>query len=255
MDPDNNISHSNTPPPFRFGTGVPQPQQPRPTRQETDTPGQASATAAELQKIVGDANRSVMHSLSDRFGTITQSLDQLKTLVEQANSLASEKQRIIADQHALIERFQSDLLLKTQRPLLMELINIADTLDTIAEQQQAHPNYDTLLQSVADLKRWVLAVLSDHAVEPFTTELQPGQPLEKGNRQQLVATEPTTDPALDRGYRSYRPGYIWTTPYLVASTDTRLQEIIRLSAAPQGFSFVIRPEQLVALRYRQPEPE
>ena len=158
-------------------------------------------------------------------------------------------QQTIRDQHATLERFQDDLLFKTQRPLLMELIHLADAVGEVS----AGPSSDeTLLEEVRNLRRWIVSILADNSVATFTDE--PGRTIDT-RRQKVVGTEPTGQPELDGTYRTLRPGYEWTMPYLVASSEQRLQKIIEQSSAPAGFTFVIRPQELVRLCYQPADTE
>lgn len=200
-----------------------------------------------------EKDRSI-NLLAEQVRQLNTRLDQLQQQFVQATQTANDKQRIIAEQHRTLEQFQQDLLLKTQKPLIMELIGIADNLDMILNRQREQADYDSLLGAVAKLREWVNAVMADNSVVPFSEPPQAGQPIARGNRQRVTANLATHDPKLDNGYQSLKPGYVWTMPYLVATSETRLQDIIAQSAAPQGFTFVIRPEELACLHYT-PEQE
>lgn len=130
----------------------------------------------------------------------------------------------------------------------MELIEIADNIRMMLQDQKKERNYDTLLESVKSLEEWVNATLSNNSVRIYRDTDECPTTLNR-KRQEVVDTETTDNPALNNMYVSERPGYVWTMPYLVVNSDVQLQNILKENERPQTFSFVIRPEEVIKLKY------
>lgn len=164
---------------------------------------------------------------------------------------AVEQQEItIQKQHQSISRFQEDLLYKVQKPLIMDIIGIADNIRMMLQDQERERDYDALLDAVRTLEKWVEGTLSNNSVNIFRdTDLSASELNLK--RQQVIDTEPTDDPAKHNTYVCERPGYTWSMPYLVVNSDVQLERILRENDRPQAFSYVIRPEEVVRLKYKK----
>ena len=70
-------------------------------------------------------------------------------------------------------------------------------------------------------------------------------------RQELVDREETDNPLEDGTYRTIAPGYVWSVPYLVINSDVQLEKILKENDVPGIFSYVIRPEEVVKLKYNK----
>lgn len=178
-----------------------------------------------LQQTI-DAQAAMIQSLQ-------QALEiQVKTIEEQ-NS-------IIKRQHENILRYENDVIYKTQKYLIMELIGIADNLRNTLNECAKEKDFDSLYKSMEDLTEWVDASLQTVAVRKH--ESTDTKELDR-KRQEIVEIQETQDADEDGMIKSLLPGYIWSVP-MVGSN-----EFHDGSERPKLYEFMIRPEQVARLRY------
>ena len=170
-------------------------------------------------------------------------------LKEQFAKVIEQQEATIQKQHLTISKFQEDLLYKIQKPLIMEIIGIADNIRMMLQAQEGERNYDQLLDDVKHLEQWVEATLSNNSVRVFRETENSATELNR-KRQEVIDTEETENPEKDNTYVSERPGYVWTMPYLVVNSDIQLEKVIQENTQPQMFSYVIRPEEVIKLKYK-----
>ena len=170
-------------------------------------------------------------------------------LKEQFAKVIEQQEATIQKQHLTISKFQEDLLYKIQKPLIMEIIGIADNIRMMLQAQEGERNYDQLLDDVKHLEQWVEATLSNNSVRVFRETENSATELNR-KRQEVIDMEETENPEKDNTYVSERPGYVWTMPYLVVNSDIQLEKVIQENAQPQMFSYVIRPEEVIKLKYK-----
>ncbi len=231
-------------------------------RPEAGVLEQPIATTENMEQLLGsfvDILQLDMHAIADELkGLIAQSVAQNKQLLSYSNAELSERfasvieqqETTIQKQHQAITKFQEDLLYKTQKALILEIIEIADNIRMMLQDQEKEKDYDTLLESVQKLEEWVQATLSNNSVRCFCDTETSATELNR-KRQEVIDTEVTNDPTKHNTYVCERPGYIWTTPYLVVNSDVQLQKILEENGQPQAFSYVIRPEEVVKLKYKE----
>ena len=130
----------------------------------------------------------------------------------------------------------------------MELIGIADNIQMLIEDKENNSDYD-LLEAVKDLGKWVDASLRSNSVKRFIDVNQDNKVYNR-KRQELVEKQFTENQEKDNTYRSLHPGYEWTLPYLVINSEVQLQRILDENHSPQMFTFVIRPEEVAKLVYK-----
>ena len=176
--------------------------------------------------------------------------EERQKISENFIKVLEQQETIIRKQHETIARFQEDLIFKLQKPLIMELIGIADNIRMILQDQKEEQNYDLLLESVEDLEKWVEAVLSINSVNMFRETDVSASELNR-KRQEIIDVEETDDPGKNNTYISERPGYEWSMPYLVVNSDVQLEKILQENDRPGMFAYVIRPEEVVKLKYKK----
>lgn len=176
--------------------------------------------------------------------------EERQKISENFIKVLEQQETIIRKQHETIARFQEDLIFKLQKPLIMELIGIADNIRMILQDQKEEQNYDLLLESVEDLEKWVEAVLSNNSVNMFRETDVSASELNR-KRQEIIDVEETDDPGKNNTYISERPGYEWSMPYLVVNSDVQLEKILQENDRPGMFAYVIRPEEVVKLKYKK----
>lgn len=199
----------------------------------------------------GDTGRlSAEFSEIVRSGISSALEEERQKISENFIKVLEQQETIIRKQHETIARFQEDLIFKLQKPLIMELIGIADNIRMILQDQKEEQNYDLLLESVEDLEKWVDAVLSNNSVNMFRETDVSASELNR-KRQEIIDVEETDDPGKNNTYISERPGYEWSMPYLVVNSDVQLEKILQENDRPGMFAYVIRPEEVVKLKYKK----
>lgn len=179
---------------------------------------------------------------------IIERLDQLTGL----NKLIESQESIIQKQHDAAVKYNEDVIYKTQKSLIMEMIGIADHIHMIIENKREDESYD-LMEGLLDLEKSVAASLSNNSVRKFS-EAEIDDSILNRKRQTVVGRERTSEEQLDNHFKSVTPGYEWTMPYLVVNSEVKLNKILEENGMPQTFSFVIRPEEVVKLSYRSESP-
>lgn len=172
----------------------------------------------------------------------------LNSLREGLLKVTEKQEEIIKKQHNAALKFQEDVLYKIQKNLIMELIGVADNIQMLIEDKENNSDYD-LLEAVKDLGKWVDASLRSNSVKRFIDVDQDNKVYNR-KRQELVEKQVTENQEEDNTYRSLHPGYEWTLPYLVINSEVQLQRILDENHSPQMFTFVIRPEEVAKLVYK-----
>lgn len=155
-----------------------------------------------------------------------------------------EKELIIRQQHGQLLKFQDDVIYKTQKPLIMELISLADNIRTVLRKQLESPDYQDLLDDVKRCLQWVESSLEDNGVRRFEESSQGYN----AKRQTIVDIRQSDSLERTDSYVTDQPGYEWSIPYLVIKSDVQLKNILMENNSPQKFSFVIRPEEVIKLK-------
>lgn len=212
-------------------------------------------------------NEQVRADIQVFANTLQHQLEQLTAVVLRQNELIynlqselaakdellSQQEDTIRMQSMRLEKFNDDILYKLQKPLIDELISIADLIRTVLSNDEIIDNkdFDALLGNVMQLKKWVAASLSNNSVKEYSL-VQENPTSFDPKRQEISDSEITDDPAKDNTYRTDRPGYIWTMPYLIVNNEARLKRVLEDTKAPKMFEFIIRCEEVVKLKYRKP---
>ena len=170
-------------------------------------------------------------------------------LQDKVGNVLEAQERTIQKQHNAALKFQEDVIYKTQKSLIMELIGIADNIRMIIQNSETETDYD-LLGAVKDLEKWVDASLNNNSVRKFQ-DVDLDSTTMNRKRQVLVNKEKTNNEEEHNTYKTVSPGYEWSIPYLVINSEVQLDKILGDNNAPQLFSYVIRPEEIVKLEYRE----
>lgn len=181
----------------------------------------------------------------EQFSELLKDLKQILERTKVYEEQLDEKEAIIKQQHGQLLKFQEDILYKTQKPLIMELIGIADNIRTILKKQKEEQSYPELLDDIERTLKWVDTTLEDNGVRKFEEAATQGF---NSKRQTIVDTQQAATESLANTYITDQPGYEWSLPYLVIKSEVQLQNILRENQAPQKFGFVIRPEEVIKLK-------
>ncbi len=211
--------------------------------------------STQIKEIVSPitANIASLHQLISEMSAMFQQQSSsnqniLHSLQEKVENVVETQENTIQKQHNAALKFQEDVIYKTQKNLIMELIGIADNIRMIIQNSEVDAAYD-LLGAVKDLGNWVDASLANNSVRKFYDTNLDSTTMNR-KRQQLVDKEETDIEAEHNTYKTVAPGYEWSVPYLVVNSEVQLTKILEENSSPQLFSYVIRPEEIVKLEYK-----
>ena len=93
-------------------------------------------------------------------------LMSLKLEMKAKDELLDKQEETIRRQSQTISKFQDDLLYKIQKPLIMEMVEIADNIRLILNDREILENkdFEALIDRVGKLEDWVAASLSNNSV-------------------------------------------------------------------------------------------
>ena len=206
-------------------------------------------TLCQVQSLLG-----AMYQGQQQMGMVQDSIIRgMQALQDKVENVVESQEMTIQKQHNAALKYQEDVIYKIQKNLIMELIGISDNIRMILQNSESEPGYD-LLAAVKDLGAWVDASLSNNSVRRFQDTTVNATTMNR-KRQQLVDKEPTDVEAEHNTYRTVSPGYEWSVPYLVVNSEVQLKKILEENAAPQMFTYVIRPEEIVKLEYSENNKE
>ena len=206
-------------------------------------------TLCQMQSLLG-----AMYQGQQQMGMVQDSIIRgMQALQDKVENVVESQEMTIQKQHNAALKYQEDVIYKIQKNLIMELIGISDNIRMILQNNESEPGYD-LLAAVKDLGAWVDASLSNNSVRRFQDTTMDATTMNR-KRQQLVDKEPTDVEAEHNTYRTVSPGYEWSVPYLVVNSEVQLKKILEENAAPQMFTYVIRPEEIVKLEYSENNKE
>lgn len=189
-----------------------------------------------------------------RFQTseVLNALMSLKLEMKAKDELLDKQEETIRRQSQTISKFQDDLLYKIQKPLIMEMVEIADNIRLILNDKEIIENkdFEALIDRIEKLEDWVTASLSNNSVRRYSLTSESPSSLDR-KKQEVIDVEFTNDQSKDATYFTERPGYIWSMPYLIINSDIQLKKA--LEDAPKSFEFIIRPEEVVKYKYQKSE--
>ena len=175
------------------GTGIP-PQD----RSDIETARPPESAADSTPRIFAAINQ---------LGTLIEHrLTGLQTLFDREIRAEATRERIVDRLHAELQEYKQDLLLKVQRPIFIDLIQLHDDIGKMIEAQPAdEPDRTAALRGTLESIRTAIEdTLYRQGVEPFQNEGQDFDP----RRQRSVTTVPTDDPERNKTIAGrLRPGF------------------------------------------------
>lgn len=190
---------------------------------------------------------TIINKQSEINDTLNSVLNELTRLAQIQETTIREKNAIIQKQHDSLLRYDNDLLYKTKIPILKEVIDIADQIKQIADDQEVNADFTKLIEDIHALGDWVDATLQTESIRKFefskvnTSKFDP-------KFQEIVETQHTSKIEEDGMYKTLLPGYFWTIPMVGSSTQ------VSTDNSPRSFEFVLRHEHVVRLRYKPDSP-
>ncbi len=138
-----------------------------------------------------DAFRSLGDDLGGR-------IDALKSTFERELRGEASRERIVDRLHAELQDYKQDLLLKVQRPIFIDLIQLHDDVGKMAAARASadseNPGTASFRSLLESIQTAIEDILYRQGVEPFSLETDEFDP----KRQRAISTSPTEDPALNK---------------------------------------------------------
>ncbi len=174
------------------------------TEIETALPPGSSARFAAV--FAADSTSRIIAAISQLGTLIEHRLTGLQTLFDREIRAEATRERIVDRLHAELQEYKQDLLLKMQRPIFIDLIQLHDDIGKMIEAQPAdEPDRAAALRGTLESIRSAIEdTLYRQGVEPFQNEGQDFDP----RRQRSVTTVPTDDPERNKTIAGrLRPGF------------------------------------------------
>lgn len=123
-------------------------------------------------------------------------LDSIQTSLDREARAEATRERVIDRLHAELQEYKQDLLLKVQRPIFIDLIQLHDDVGKMIEAADDDDSEFARAQQgrLESIQTALEDVLYRQGVEPFTVE---GQVFD-ARRQRAIKTVPVDDPALNK---------------------------------------------------------
>jgi molecular chaperone GrpE (heat shock protein) len=179
----------------------------------------------------------------DTLNAVDQILSELQNIISKQEESIRDQSKIIENQHNSILRYENDVLFKSKKELLMELIGIADQIKYTIDDQSVNKDYGSLLDAVKALGEWVNGSLQTETVRKYEKTKLNNTILDT-KTQEVVEVEMTSNIDEDGKYKTLLPGYFWTMPLVGSSAVQNIQ------SGPRSFEFVLRPEQVIQLKFK-----
>jgi molecular chaperone GrpE len=188
---------------------------------------------AQSQDRDGAAGSPIMlealRALSEQLG---RRLDTLQTTFERELRAEATRERVVDRLHAELQDYKQDFLLKVQRPIFIDLIQLHDDMGKMIE---ARVPAGAGLERTADV-RGILEpiqtaiedILYRQGVEPFSLEGTEFDP----KKQRAVSTQPTDDPALNKRVAARLRKGFWAGDKVIRPEIVAVFTFRQISAAP-----------------------
>ena len=161
-----------------------------------DAPAQVEAPVLEPAASPLDPAEAFGLAIEAMGDRLSRRLDAIQSLLERDTRAEANRERIVDRLHAELQEYKDDLLLKVQRPIFADLIQLHDDIGKMIEamgdgdSDHAGPRRIHLQSIQTALED----VLYRQGVEPFTVETDTFDP----RRQRAIATVPVDDPNLNK---------------------------------------------------------
>jgi len=175
---------------------------PQQERGETET----APLPDSLAGSTADSTPMIIAAISQLGTLVEHRLTGLQTLFEREIRAEATRERIVDRLHAELQEYKQDLLLKVQRPIFIDLIQLHDDIGKLIEAQPVdEPDRAAAIRGTLESIRTAIEdTLYRQGVEPFQNEGQDFDP----RRQRSVTTVPTDDPGRNKTIAGrLRPGF------------------------------------------------
>lgn len=196
----------------------------RPEEQAEIVPGKPLEFPAPADEVMGEISEETPRPAPESApqavespGRIIAAISQLGRLLEERTSLLqasferevraeANRERIVDRLHSELQEYKQDLLLRVQRPIFIDLIQLHDDIGKMIAPQPAEETGTTASVRVMleSIRTAIVDILYRQGVEPFHTTGEDFDP----RRQRAVTTVPTEDPARNKTIAArLRPGF------------------------------------------------
>lgn len=125
-------------------------------------------------------------------------LDAIQTILERETRAEATRERVVDRLHAELQEYKQDLLLKVQRPIFVDLIQLHDDIGKMIEARTGADGDSDRRAAIRGVLESIQVAIEDilyrQGVEPFTAEGDAFDP----RRQRAVATVATDDPSRNK---------------------------------------------------------
>ncbi len=180
--------------------------EPPPGSDAADIPPQGLDVIVPPPAGSADATPRILASLSQLNTLIDNRLNILQTLFDREVRAEATRERIVDRLHAELQEYKQDFLLKVQRPIFIDLIQLHDDIGKMIEAQpDDDPDRGAAMRGTLESIRTAIEdTLYRQGVEPFQNEGALFDP----RRQRSVTTVPTDDPERNKTIAGrLRPGF------------------------------------------------
>lgn len=170
----------------------------------------ATATATALEPSAADFARETREALDRLAESLNQRLAGLQTQFDREVRAEATRERIVDRLHAELQEYKQDLLLKIQRPIFVDLIQLHDDIGKMAratgdESDERGAAFRGTLESIQVA---IEDVLYRQGVEPFRGEGEGEGEAFDPRRQRALTTVPTDREELAKTIAErLRPGF------------------------------------------------
>jgi molecular chaperone GrpE len=161
---------------------------------------------AEAPLIFPDENAKLLEAIGAMESRIDQRLAGLQSLFDREIRAEATRERIVDRLHAELQEYKQDLLLKVQRPIFVDLIQLHDDIGKMmdAQQQEDSSRAADFRGTLESIRTAIEDILYRQGVEPFRVEGEEFDP----RRQRAVSTVPTEEAGRNKTIASrLRPGF------------------------------------------------
>ena len=148
----------------------------------------------------------IIAAISQVHSVVDQRLGALQALFEREIRAEATRERIVDRLHAELQEYKQDLLLKVQRPIFIDLIQLHDDIGKMIDAQPIEdPASDAAVRGTLESIRTAIEdILYRQGVEPFRLDGEEFDP----RRQRAVSTVTTEDPQRNKTIAArLRPGF------------------------------------------------
>ncbi len=163
---------------------------PEPTPEPVDEPAPEPEFIPEPEPSFASLAEGLHEALGKLEERIGRGLSGLQTQFDREVRAEAVRERIVDRLHAELQEYKQDFLLKVQRPIFIDLIQLHDDVGKTAAAQP--PEAEGFRETLGSIQTAIEDVLYRQGVEPYRVEGDAFAP----RRQRALTTVPTSDPAL-----------------------------------------------------------